>query len=266
MTRIAPTPLGFAPIESVADYVQRVIEISYTLNLPYANIWFRGISSSRLTLQPGVMWRNISDEESYLEEFVVSLPAYSMQKITDPWDLYCFMQHHGIPTRLLDWSKSPLAALFFALDFVQDAAQPVNDPVVWAMNPYKLNAVAHGNDSLFVPNTHYGSAKERNLVNSYLPHNLRPEHTIDVIPSMPIAIEPPFSNPRVLAQQGCFTVHGTASTPLNDISAMAGHLINIDIDPSSVKKMRNDLEQLGFRGEWIYQDLDRLSRRIIAER
>jgi len=29
--------------------------------------------------------------------------------------------------------------------------------------------------------------------------------------------------------------------------------------------MREQLEQLGFRSEWIYQDLDRLSRRIIGD-
>ncbi|MCB5383968.1 FRG domain-containing protein [Blautia glucerasea] len=61
------------------------------------------------------------------------------------------MQHYGLPTRLLDWSESPLVALYFALSEKKDDI----DAAVWIMNPMKLNKkVGYGE---YVPPIDYKS-------------------------------------------------------------------------------------------------------------
>jgi hypothetical protein len=224
------------PVDRVSDYVQRVIDISDTMQLPYGNLWFRGIARSDLQLKPGVEWRCISDEDSLIEEFRVSLPAYSQKSCNDSWELYSLMQHHGLPTRLLDWTKSPLAALFFALDVDGRSSKEIGSPRVWVMNPYELNKRTANKEAIFVPGGNYGSHPDIQLMQAYLPIALRLSNVPQ--PGLPIAIEPPFANSRILAQQGCFTVHGSQSVSINEIEGMSGHMVAIDIDSCSVDQLQ----------------------------
>lgn len=255
------------PVRRLSDYVQRVIDASDEFDLPYGHLWFRGVARRELHLVPGTVWRGITDEGSLIEEFRVNLPAYALREYTDPWDVYYLMQHHGLPTRLLDWTKSPLTALFFALDFDEGKSDAKPSPAVWILSPYALNKIAHDREALFVPKRDYQPLGFNWTVQSYLPEDLLPDYKdVSPMPKLPIAIEPPFSNGRITAQQGCFTVHGSSKIALDEMPELQAHLQRIDIPADVTEQIRSELEQLGFRAEWLYQDLDRLSRRIVLER
>lgn len=256
-------------VTSVSEYIGAVAHISDEMNLPYGSIWYRGVANGKHGLVPSAL-RHIEpiDEESMVEDFLVSLPLHSQSQSSDPWALYGLMQHHALPTRLLDWSKSPLAALFFALDFEKEQADSNQSPTVWMIDPFQINLLFHKVARVFVPRTGFGPPSESKLVGAYLPQSLRPTEAFGRarLPTRPIAIEPTFSNPRLVAQAGCFTVHGSSAKPLQSYRALAARFHRVDVAPNCTLRMRVELDQLGFRRELIYPNLDHLAQRIKEER
>jgi len=112
------------------------------------------------------------------------------------------MQHYGVPTRLLDWSETFGVALFFAATYNQ-SHHPTQDAAIYLLDPLALNRISGIAEIYHVPRD---EAK-------FNYRQLYWEHT-PFAASAPIAIEPIFSNDRMLAQRGMFTVHHDRIDPL----------------------------------------------------
>lgn len=248
---------------TLAEYVAAVRRLARGWGVPPGNIWYRGLEDLGFGLVPGAVWRglDVATEESMIGEFLIYYRSYTGRHPVDGLELYVLMRHYGLPTRLLDWSMSPLVSLFFALE---KPPQPDSRRVVWAMDHVQLNEVAIDTAHSIIP-----GADRRALPRRWLPQILRDGHEgAEIIPKEVFAFKHPLSNPRILAQKGCFTFHGSGRQPIEEIFAAAGseRLTKLVLeDDAQREEILGELFELGYKEDDIYQDLGALSRRIMRE-
>src|SRR5262245_21675510 len=89
------------------------------LNVLGADVWFRGCARESYSLLPSLFRfaSGVDAERQLHEEFRAFLPQIS------GWSTLFHMQHHFVPTRLLDWTANFNTALYFALN-AEECAHP----------------------------------------------------------------------------------------------------------------------------------------------
>jgi hypothetical protein len=243
---------------------------------------YRGQTNPDNSLIPA-MFRDLSpdiDREKVLEierdiyrDFLDRGRVYLAEefKTENQWELLCFAQHYGVPTRLLDWTTSPLVGLYFATVNLMPQVGERSDAVLWCMNVSLTLNPKTGTDHSYM----------RAVRASTLPNNLHlfSEHPGDEEAPQAMEEQYPFAvlqapdiSYRIKNQWGLFSV-STANCPeffdqSKDFEKLYEINCGYNIDrplllklliPQDYKlKIREELDHIGITPDRIFPDLDGL--------
>jgi len=180
--------------------------------------------------------------------------AYGQGGADSVWHWLALGQHRGLPTRLLDWTYSPLVALHFA---TSDLALMNEDGVVWAINfvaanrflPRRLKRIldTEGSDTATIEMLGaFGSFREFD--------RLSPRPFV-------VFLEPPSLDPRIVNQFALFSLMSSPRASLDLWLRQHRALVRRIVIPAAAKwEIRDKLDQANINERVLFPGLDGLSR------
>jgi hypothetical protein len=193
-------------------------------------LWaFRGVSSIDSELIPSIGRKTAREKYSreWEEEIFYRFKQEAIPHLArlPPTEIawLALARHHGLPTRLLDWSSSPLVAAFFA---VSGARRGTNAPADSVVHAYKIDE-------------YIGEEMIRN------PFATRKRF---------IEIRVSHYSPRLTAQKGFFTLHGSPTKPLRHRT-----LHKMIIPGRLCADFEENLDLFGINAATLFPDLDGLA-------
>ncbi len=240
---------------------------------------YRGVGDSLYELIPGLFrhptekdYGNLLDkEEKMIKKFVeLGTPFFptgtnfSNEKSRDVLDCLFFMQHWGMPTRLLDWTQNPYVALFFALSEAKKKNEKYDlkcDAAVWVLNAVKWNR--------WVLKSQGYKGGVLSVGDPALDNYVVVDPTLRRAMNMhPIALWGIHNNVRISVQKGMFVIFGKDVLPMEKQIKGKGirkHdelLYKVLIKNKNIDSIFKNLYSIGFTDSFVYPDLHGLANEM----
>jgi hypothetical protein len=106
--------------------------------------WYRGIKKHDYPLVPSYLRypQLYKKEHNLMARF--TRQGARLLDTRDRWEQLAFMQHYGVPTKLMDWTTNVTAAIYFALAFRVNSKEELDKPYICVLNPFHLNGRSGG--------------------------------------------------------------------------------------------------------------------------
>lgn len=225
---------GTGPIKSwkeLAEWVGRHNKINWIFRGERQQGWPLIPKIGRLEYHNEDRGYTSAAEKWILDQFKRKARAYLALEVEPEsvWEWLALAQHHGLPTRLLDWTHSPLVAAYFAVEKddrkdhavvyaseIFNVLDPISDPEAY-LDPFEVDA-----DDRF---------------------------------------DAPSISPRIIAQSGTFTIHKDPTAPFWPQEGLDILLIHKDW----CGDLKSFLNNLQINQETLFPDLDGISQNLIYQ-
>lgn len=226
---------------------------------PDMPFWFRGCTDKDYRLVPSIGRPpfTVEKEKALLDAFKQDAVQFMEQRPASEWEWLLWARHHDLPTRLLDWTESPLVGLYFATHSLDDITK--NDPkdgALWFLLPTVLNSRA----SIDLRGRELPVFEESDEhLGNYLPSRL----VVENVRMKPVAGIAARHLKRMQAQHSVFTVTHKEQTPIDQVdSGKSNRHIGRYVIPSDSKALiREELAALQITRLSIFPELDNVARR-----
>jgi hypothetical protein len=234
---------------------------------PYSNWAFRGHCKSE--------WPLASAISRYFRSFRIDRRAWAQQEgrilrifkrkahqflaqppvPEDDFQWLALMQHHGAPTRLIDFTWSPYVAAFFALE------RATHDAAVWALNPANISSggIRRSPKSRVRPIT--SPAMDPRRPGNFARYFLKGDREFIWLG------EPDIMNRRLIAQSGTFVMPGVLDRPVEEIirkyPGPKQMMAKFILPAAKVREMGlRELYRMNITFATLFPDLDGLARSL----
>jgi hypothetical protein len=260
------TTLRIVELESINQFIELVQDGITTAGRA---LWYRGCCNYVHGLVPSLYRHPTTREASKLIELESKILSrfkqrsvpYQSRPLNGNWEHLFFMQHFGIPTRLLDWTENPYVGLYFALSgkpdrytagfpvYDSDAAMWILDPVAW--NRKALEDITWSGEVL--------TPGDDAPLSGYEPFQLP-----TMIKNHPVAIYGTHNSYRIVAQRGVFVIFGKSLLSMEEtyqnLRFPKDTLLKISIPRGRIGSLMKALSDIGITDSVVFPDLDGLAK------
>lgn len=220
-----------------------------------SNFVFRGVPRARHALVTSLQSGGF---EAYERHLLTSFRKYALRSAVHGdwvWNWLSLAKHHGLPTRLLDWTYSPYVAMHFA---TLDIDHHDEDAVIWCVDYRKMN------DLLPQPLRDVLGKEDVNIFTTELLN--RVATTLDDFDALGtddfvVFFEPPSLDERIVNQFALFSLPSSATVHLGDLLERRDDVYRRVIIPAALKwEVRDKLDQANITERVLFPGLDGLSQ------